>query len=126
MSIFDGKDYLVADWIPISATRNIHIYDGVKNLNTTIIYTNSEEDREMQIMSVFGIDENNKIEKGRARIGIDIFDLSGDQSADPVNIDRSRVFAHKEEQFTEELIKDLQMINTLFDNVHEKVKRVYL
>ncbi|WBF77572.1 hypothetical protein A73_118 [Escherichia phage A73] len=126
MSIFDGKDYLVADWIPISATRNIHIYDGVKNLNTTIIYTNSEEDREMQIMSVFGIDENNKIEKGRARIGIDIFDLSGDQSSDPVNIDRSRVFAHKEEQFTEELIKDLQMINTLFDNVHEKVKRVYL
>ncbi|WWT49261.1 hypothetical protein [Escherichia phage vB_EcoM-LTH01] len=126
MSIFDGKDYLVADWIPISATRNIHIYDGVKNLNTTIIYTNSEEDREMQIMSVFGIDDENKIEKGRARIGIDIFDLSGDQSADPVNIDRSRVFAHKEEQFTEELIKDLQMINTLFDNVHEKVKRVYL
>ncbi|UZZ63943.1 hypothetical protein A71_137 [Escherichia phage A7_1] len=126
MSIFDGKDYLVADWIPISATRNIHIYDGVKNLNTTIIYTNSEEDREMQIMSVYGIDDENKIEKGRARIGIDIFDLSGDQSADPVNIDRSRVFAHKEEQFTEELIKDLQMINTLFDNVHEKVKRVYL
>lgn len=126
MSIFDGKDYLVGDWIPISATRNIHIYDGIKNLNTTIIYTNKEEDREMQIMSVYGIDDGNKIEKGRARIGIDIFDLSGDQSADPVNIDRSRVFAHKEEQFTEELIKDLQMINTLFDNVHEKVKRVYL
>lgn len=128
MSVFD-KYELDDSWKIKSATRNITKWTDVEYaMNTNIVY--SKDTDELEIASVYGIDKNQKIDKETyAKITITLFDLTDVLNYDdgePKIVKRDRLRALKDEDFTVRFIKDLNIINDLFESVDSKTKRVYL
>lgn len=128
MSVFD-KYELDDSWKIKSATRNITKWTDVEYaMNTNIVY--SKDTDELEIASVYGIDKNQKIDKETyAKITITLFDLTDVLNYDdgePKIVKRDRLRALKDEDFTVRFIKDLNIINELFEGVDSKTKRVYL
>lgn len=128
MSVFD-KYELDDSWKIKSATRNITKWDDVEYaMNTNIVYSKGTD--ELEIASVYGIDKDQKIDRETyAKITITLYDLSEFYDYDdgqPKIVRRDRLRALKDEDFTVRFIKDLNIINDLFESIDSKTKRVYL
>lgn len=128
MSVFD-KYELDDSWKIKSATRNITKWDDVEYaMNTNIVYSKGTD--ELEIASVYGIDKDQKIDRETyAKITITLSDLSEFYDYDdgqPKIVRRDRLRVLKDEDFTVRFIKDLNIINDLFESIDSKTKRVYL
>lgn len=53
-------------------------------------------------------------------------DVLNYEDGEPAIVTRDRLRALKDEDFTVRFIKDLNIINNLFENIDSKTKRVYL
>lgn len=128
MSVFD-KYPLDDSWKVSSATRNITKWeDGSYAMNTNITYEKGND--EISIASVYAINDDQKIDKTVfAKITIthsDMTEFLNYEDGEPAILNRDRLRALREGDFTVRFIKDLNIINDLFESIDSKTKRVYL
>ena len=120
MSIFDGT-FLESGWENTKATKNISKAFEYTHVLIHLAYDNPVEKSAVSLSASFSVNTGGKISKEQpAKMVIRKVDQWGDETF------KRSLKAFREYEFTEEMIKDLNAAEAMFDLANSEVKRVYL
>lgn len=125
MSIFDNT-FLEAGWDCISATKNINDCGEYKDMVVKLTY--QHEEHHAEVAATYSVNVGGKISKQKSvKMFVKLYDLSQGKDDDALVIIFCRSLrAFREEEMTEEMVKDINIINAMFDKASDEVRRVYL
>lgn len=124
MSIFDNT-FVEPGWVCVQAQKNITRCDEYSYVNLNLMY--ELEHRQVEVGATYAINVGGKISREvPVKMIIKMFDVSGDVSEDPKVIFKRSLRAFRPEEMTEEMIKDINAANLMFDQADKDVQRVYL
>ena len=124
MSIFDNT-FVESGWTCVYATKNISVESEYKRVLVNLIY--ELDNRQAEVSAAYSVNVGGKISiENHAKMLIKVYDLSGDKSKDPEVLFKRSLKAFRPEEVTEEMIKDLNTLNEMFDMASKDIKRVYM
>ncbi|UTC25227.1 hypothetical protein P7_037 [Pectobacterium phage vB_PcaM_P7_Pc] len=124
MSIFDNT-FVEPGWVCVQAQKNITRCDEYKYVNLNLMY--ELDRRQVEVGATYAINVGGKISREvPVKMIIKMFDVSGDVTEDPKVLFKRSLRALRPDQMTEEMIKDINAANLMFDQADKEVQRVYL
>lgn len=124
MSIFDDT-FIEPNWTCVCATKNITDSREYKHVIINLIYELGKEQAEVQ--ASYAVNVGGKVSKEMPiKMVIRKYDLSGSQDENENIIFKRALKAFRPEEMTEEMVKDINTINHMFDMADKEVRRVYL
>lgn len=124
MSIFDNT-FVEPGWVCVQAQKNIIRCDEYKYVNLNLIY--ELDHRQVEVGATYAINVGGQISREvPVKMAIKMFDVSGDVTEDPKVLFKRSLRAFRPDQMTEEMIKDINAANLMFDQADKEVQRVYL
>ncbi|MGX4995852.1 DUF7325 family protein [Enterobacter hormaechei] len=124
MSIFDNT-FVEPGWVCVQAQKNITRCDEYKYVNLNLMY--ELDHRQVEVGATYAINVGGQISREvPVKMIIKMFDLSGDVAEDPKVLFKRSLRAFRPDQMTEEMIKDINAANLMFDQADKEVQRVYL
>lgn len=124
MSIFDNT-FVELGWVCVQAQKNIIRYDEYKYVNLNLMY--ELDHRQVEVGATYAINVGGQISREvPVKMIIKMFDVSGDVTEDPKVLFKRSLRAFRPDQVTEEMIKDINAANLMFDQADKEVQRVYL
>lgn len=124
MSIFDNT-FVEPGWVCVQAQKNITRCDEYKYVNLNLMY--ELDCRQVEVGATYAINVGGQISREvPVKMVVKMFDLSGDVTEDPKVLFKRSLRAFRPDQMTEEMIKDINAANLMFDQADKEVQRVYL
>lgn len=124
MSIFDDT-FTEQNWKCVMAVKNITDTGEYKHMIINLIYELNNEQAEVQ--ASYAVNVGGKVSKEMpVKMVIKKYDLSGPRDEDAKVIFKRALKAFRPEEMTEEMVKDINTINQMFDLADKEVRRVYL
>ncbi|AKY04044.1 hypothetical protein ADU18_0144 [Cronobacter phage PBES 02] len=124
MSIFDNT-FVEPGWVCVQAQKNITRCDEYKYVNLNLMY--ELDRRQVEVGATYAINVGGQISREvPVKMIIKMFDVSGDVTEDPKVLFKRSLRAFRPDQMTEEMIKDINAANLMFDQADKEVQRVYL
>lgn len=124
MSIFDNT-FVEPGWVCVQAQKNITRFDEYKYVNLNLMYELGQ--RQVEVAATYAINIGGQISREcPVKMIIKMFDLSGNASEDPKVLFKRSLRAFRPDQMTEEMVKDINAANLMFDQADKEVQRVYL
>lgn len=124
MSIFDNT-FVEPGWVCVQAQKNITRCDEYKYVNLNLMYELNH--RQVEVGATYAINVGGQISREvPVKMIIKMFDVSGDVTKDPKVLFKRSLRAFRPDQMTEEMIKDINAANLMFDQADKEVQRVYL
>lgn len=124
MSIFDNT-FVEPCWVCVQAQKNITRCDEYKYVNLDLMY--ELDHRQVEVGATYAINVGGQISREvPVKMIIKMFDVSGDATEDPKVLFKRSLRALRPDQMTEEMIKDINAANLMFDQADKEVQRVYL
>lgn len=124
MSIFDNT-FVEPGWVCVQAQKNITRCDEYKYVNLNLMY--ELDHRQVEVGATYAINVGGQISREvPVKMVIKMFDVSGDVTEDPKVLFKRSLRALRPDQMTEEMIKDINAANLMFDQADKEVQRVYL
>lgn len=124
MSIFDNT-FVEPGWVCVQAQKNITRCDEYKYVNLNLMY--ELDHRQVEVGATYAINVGGKVSREvPVKMIIKMFDVSGDVSEDPKIIFKRSLRAFRPDEMTEEMVKDINAANLMFDQADKEVQRVYL
>lgn len=121
MSIFDNT-FTEPGWNCIVAEKTVTRDQHHNYVNMNLVY--EREGRIAEIKAVYAVNPGGKISKViPVRIMIRVY-IKND--IEEVEVFKRKLSAIREEDMTEEMIKDIHTANKMFDLAEEDIRRVYL
>lgn len=124
MSIFDNT-FVEPGWVCVQAHKNITRTDEYKYVNLNLTYELGQ--RQVEVGASYAINVGGKVSReSTVKMLIKMYDISGDVTEDPEVIFKRSLRAYRPEDMTEEMVKDINTANLMFDQADKEVQRVYL
>lgn len=124
MSIFDNT-FVEPGWVCVQAQKNITRCDEYKYVNLNLMY--ELDHRQVEVGATYAINVGGQISREvPVKMLIKMLDVSGDVTEDPKVLFKRSLRAFRPDQMTEEMIKDINAANLMFDQADKEVQRVYL
>lgn len=124
MSIFDNT-FVEPGWVCVQAQKNITRCDEYKYVNLNLMY--ELDHRQVEVGATYAINVGGKVSREvPVKMVIKMFDVSGDVSEEPKVIFKRSLRAFRPDEMTEEMVKDINAANLMFDQADKEVQRVYL
>lgn len=124
MSIFDNT-FVEPGWVCVQAHKNITRTDEYKYVNLNLTYELGQ--RQVEVGASYAINVGGKVSReSTVKMLIKMYDISGDVAEDPEVIFKRSLRAYRPEDMTEEMVKDINTANLMFDQADKEVQRVYL
>lgn len=124
MSIFDNT-FVEPGWVCVQAQKNITRCDEYKYVNLNLMYELGH--RQVEVGASYAINVGGKVSRENpVKMIVKMFDISGDVTEDPEVIFKRSLRAFRPDEMTEEMIKDINAANLMFDQADKEVQRVYL
>lgn len=124
MSIFDNT-FVEPGWECVQAQKNITRCEEYKYINLNLIYELGH--RQVEVGASYAINVGGKVSReSPVKMLVKMYDTSGDASEEPEVLFKRSLRAYRPEQMTEEMIKDINAANLMFDKADREVQRVYL
>lgn len=124
MSIFDNT-FVEPGWVCVQAQKNITRCDEYKYVNLNLMYELGQ--RQVEIGASYAINVGGKVSRENpVKMIVKMYDISGDVTEDPEVIFKRSLRAFRPDEMTEEMVKDINAANLMFDQADKEVQRVYL
>lgn len=124
MSIFDNT-FVEPGWVCVQAQKNITRCDEYKYVNLNLMY--ELDHRQVEVGATYAINVGGQISREvPVKMIIKMYDISGDVTEDPEVIFKRSLRAFRPDEMTEEMVKDINAANLMFDQADKEVQRVYL
>lgn len=124
MSIFDNT-FVEPGWVCVQAQKNITRCGEYNYVNLNLMYELGH--RQVEVGATYAINVGGKVSReSPVKMLVKMFDLSGDLTEDPVVIFKRSLKAFRPDEMTEEMVKDINVANQMFDLADKDVQRVYL
>lgn len=124
MSIFDNT-FVEPGWVCVHAQKNITRCAEYKYVNLNLMYELGQ--RQVEVGASYAINVGGKVSRENpVKMIVKMFDISGDVTEDPEVIFKRSLRAFRPDEMTEEMVKDINAANLMFDQADKEVQRVYL
>ena len=124
MSIFDNT-FVEPGWVCVQAQKNITRCDEYKYVNLNLMYELGQ--RQVEVGASYAINVGGKVSRENpVKMIVKMYDISGDVTEDPEVIFKRSLRAFRPDEMTEEIVKDINAANLMFDQADKEVQRVYL
>lgn len=124
MSIFDNT-FVEPGWVCVQAQKNITRCDEYKYVNLNLMY--ELDHRQVEVGASYAINVGGQVSREvPVKMLIKMYSLSGDVTEEPEVLFKRSLRAYRPDQMTEEMIKDINVANLMFDKADKEVQRVYL
>lgn len=124
MSIFDNV-FSEKGWKCVVATKNITKTSEYSHINVYLVY--ELDDRQVDVTCVYSVNVGGKISKEEpVKMLVKMFRLGETDDDEPEELMRRRLSAYRPEEMTDQMIKDINATNIMFDQADKSVSRVYL
>lgn len=124
MSIFDNT-FVEPGWVCVQAQKNITRCDEYKYVNLNLMYELGQ--RQVEVGASYAINVGGKVSRENpVKMIVKMYDISGDVTEDPEVIFKRSLRAFRPDEMTEEMVKDINAANLMFDQADKEVQRVYL
>ncbi|QPI18086.1 hypothetical protein POP15_038 [Pectobacterium phage POP15] len=124
MSIFDNT-FVEPGWVCVQAQKNITRCEEYKYVNLNLMYELGQ--RQVEVGASYAINVGGKVSRENpVKMIVKMYDLSGDVTEDPKVLFKRSLRAFRPDEMTEEMVKDINAANLMFDQADKEVQRVYL
>lgn len=124
MSIFDNT-FVEPGWVCVQAQKNITRCDEYKYVNLNLMY--ELDQRQVEVGATYAINIGGQISlEVPVKMIIKMFDMSGDVTEDPKVLFKRSLRAFRPDEMTQEMVKDINAANAMFDQADKEVQRIYL
>lgn len=124
MSIFDNT-FVEPGWVCVQAQKNITRCEEYKYVNLNLMYELGQ--RQVEVGASYAINVGGKVSRENpVKMVVKMYDLSGNVTEDPKVLFKRSLRAFRPDEMTEEMVKDINAANLMFDQADKEVQRVYL
>lgn len=124
MSIFDNT-FVEPGWVCVQAQKNITRCGEYKYVNLNLMYELGQ--RQVEVGASYAMNVGGKVSRENpVKMIVKMYDLSGDVTEDPKVLFKRSLRAFRPDEMTEEMVRDINAANLMFDQADKEVQRVYL
>lgn len=124
MSIFDNT-FVEPGWVCVQAQKNITRCGEYNYVNMNLMYELGH--RQVEVGASYAINVGGKVSRENpVKMIVKMYDLSGDVAEDPKVLFKRSLRAFRPDEMTEEMVRDINAANLMFDQADKEVQRVYL